>query len=265
MNTALKNTILVAASAIAGVATGYLVGSKITTDKAIREFEKLEVIYQDALDRRFKEGKYATVESAAEAVLQTPVSEIHVAEEPKELPDFPDVETVNEHEVDVKALIEKFNNHIPGEYGGVTFPGQVESINEDMDQMDIPIPTVPDFVSVRDPHGPYIISIDEYMEDDTPFTKVEMTYFEGDGTLVDVNDKPIPDIDNMIGAKNLGHWGEGTTDKEQFYVRNERLEIDIEVTRDEQTYTRSILGIIPEDEIARSMTKPLKLREGDGY
>jgi hypothetical protein len=73
----------------------------------------------------------------------------------------------------------------------------------------------------------------------------------------------VSEIDETVGRKNLSKWGEGTTAPDQVYIRNERLEADIELTKDDQTYTRVILGIIPEEEIARSMIKPLKMRDGD--
>ena len=156
-------------------------------------------------------------------------------------------------------FIEKYRNRVPSEYGGVTFPGQVT----DDQEPEASVSAVPGFVTVRDPHGPYVISIDQYMEDDSPFSKIELTYFDGDDTLIDSREQIVQDVNGTIGSKNLEKFGQGTTDTSQVYIRNERLEIDIEVTRDTNTYSRAVLGIIPKEELARSMTKPLKMREGD--
>lgn len=160
----------------------------------------------------------------------------------------------------LKTFLERHNELKKNEnFGGVSYPGQHDDDPE-------PASSVPGFQSVRDPNGPYVISIDEYMTDDSPFTKVEMTFFDGDGVLIDSRQQPIQEneMDGLIGLKNLLRFGEGTTDPDQVYIRNERLEIDIEVTKDDNTYTRAILNIIPEDEIARSMIKPLRMRDGDG-
>lgn len=157
-------------------------------------------------------------------------------------------------------FVDRYRDRPVSNFGGVTFPGQTD----DDDSEEEPQSSVPGFKTVRDPNGPYLISIDEYMdENESPFTKVEMTYFDGDDTLIDSRQQPLPDLDKYIGRKNLERFGEGTTDPDQMYIRNERLEVDIEVTRDENTYTRAILQIIPEDEIARSMLKPQKMRDGD--
>lgn len=157
-------------------------------------------------------------------------------------------------------FVERYKDRPVEGFGGVSFPGQVHDDEEE----ETPVSSVPGFVTVRNPDGPYIISIDEFMDDEDPYTKTELTYFDGDDTLTDTNDQIVPDIDRTIGRNNLHSWGTGTTDPEQVYIRNERLEMDFEVTKDDGTYTRKILGIMTDDEIARSMTKVQKMRDGDG-
>ena len=267
---------------VAGTGLGYFIGYKRVAkiEKKIREDLISDMIstqehFDDQLARIQKTGQYATVEEAASVLLPAETEGLTTDEDHQleffDEYDNPEYEASTEdlndeeNDVDVSDFIERFKNRSTQDYGGVTFPGQVDSVDEDAEQAEIPVATVPEWVTVRDPHGPYVISLDEYMEEgeDSPYTKIEMTYFEGDETLVDINDSIVPNIDEVIGVMNLDRWGQGTTDPEQVYIRNERLELDIELTRDEQTYTRVILKIIPEDEIARSMLKPLKMREGD--
>ena len=254
--------------------------------------ERVTSKFEDSAARSLKTGKYATVKDAASVLVPEKVLGLDFeddnADEFVEDTDILDeyqsdtdndiiddyasadealvqqmlVDEAKETGVDVEAFVEEYRTRMSDTYGGVSFPGQTAEADEE--ESDIPVLTVPGWVTVRDPNGPYIISIDEYMEDeDSPFTKAEMTYFEGDDTLVDVSNMIIPKINDIVGGRNLDRWGHGTTDPDQVYIRNERLAMDIELTRNESTYTRVILKIIPKDELARSMTKPLKMREGD--
>ena len=178
-------------------------------------------------------------------------------------PDFPDAPVVVADDftvegqpapVDARAFVEQFADRKVGDFGGVTFPGQTDD-----DDDDIPIKTVPDFIVVRNPNGPYVISIDDYMDPDTdpPFTKVEMRFFAGDRVVVDARDDQVPM--STVGEPNLERFGEGTTDPSQVYIRNERLAIDIELTREDGLYLHEVLGQDYPDK-----TPILKMREGDG-
>jgi hypothetical protein len=257
MNQNLKTALIAAAGVLAGGVTGYFIGGAIVTQKTQKMLdlfiEQTNADYEDFKNRHTKSGEYSTVEGAA-AVLLPPKEE-----------DEPGIQLFEDEEPIIpKDFIDQFHERVNGPYGGVSFPGQVESATNADEEDDVPISSVPGFLSVRDPNGPYVISIDDYMDDaETPFEKVEMTYFEGDDTLVDARNQIVPDIDGVVGKKNFDKWGQGTTDPNQVYVRNERLELDIEITRDDNTYTRAVLHIIPEEEVQRSMTKPLKMREGD--
>lgn len=252
---------------------------KAFTDLANKYEESVKNVtaeYQENFERFTKTGRYATVNEAAATLIDnlddlTVINEVVSADDVKS-------EMLREDE-EASDLLAKYRD----EYGGLTFPseyvpddaGTVEEPLEDFPEDDIPItaddsdeepePTNPEFVFRRDPHGPYVISLDMFMDqyDDSPYTKMEMTYFEEDDTLIDSREHIVPNLEDIIGRKNLSKFGVGTTDEDQVYIRNERIEADIEVTRDERSYTRVVLGIIPDDEVKRSMTKPLKMRHGD--
>lgn len=275
MNNTLKYIAVGTAGLVVGGAVGFVIATKRADKIIAREIDRVEAAYssslKDAHERITKTGKYGTVDEAAAVLLSSEEQELVIDEEDVDIEQW----RKDNGSVDVKDFIEQFKQRSAKPYGGVTFPGQETIKDPDAEEEttqapesevydDTPKPSVPEFVTVRDPNGPYLISIDEFMDDEeTPFSKVDMTFFEGDETLVDTRDQIIPDIDTVVGSNNLNRFGEGTTDPDQMYIRNERLEMDIELTRDEGTYTRKILGIIPEDELQRSMTKPLKMRESD--
>lgn len=203
-------------------------------------------------------------EDADEVLRQQHNARLH-ATVSRSVADDEDPEAINR----LEDFVDQYRDR-PVAPGGVTYPAQ-HVFDDDQDDdaeektPEEPQSSVPEWKTVRDPNGPYLISIDEYMDqNETPFIKVEMTYFEGDDVLVDIRGEVAPEIDRTVGLNNLDKWGQGTTDADVVYIRNERLEVDIELTRDEGTYSRKILGIIPEDELRRSTFKPLKMRDGDG-
>lgn len=84
-------------------------------------------------------------------------------------------------------------------------------------------------------NGPYVIS-DEEFGDRTDFSAQPLDYF-ADGILADGWGVEL-DIDETIGEDALNHFGEYADDI--VYVRNERTEIDYEVTKDPRTYAEAV-------------------------
>jgi hypothetical protein len=226
-------------------------GDVLTLKNSEDEGENYEVIEQ---------LKTASQELLAESTPMYADQASELEDDEAELPpDFPEVPAVADDftvegqapAVDARAFVEQFKNRTVGEFASaVTFDGE--------DPSDIPLKTVPDFVVVRDPNGPYVISIDDYMdpETDPPFTKVEMRWFKGDNVVVDARDDQVPM--STVGQKNTERFGEGTTDPSQVYIRNERLSIDIELTLEEGLYLHEVLGQDFPDK-----TPVLKMRERD--
>lgn len=110
---------------------------------------------------------------------------------------------------------------------------------------------------VEDPSRPYVISVDEFMEDEPEHDKVTLTYYEADDILADDNGKVLRSLDKVIGDQAILHFGERSSDSDLVYVRNEWLASDYEVTRDPRSYQEVVLKLsnptrksrkIPEDE-----------------
>lgn len=81
-------------------------------------------------------------------------------------------------------------------------------------------------------NGPYVISPDEFASGPPGFFAQPLDYF-ADGVLADSWGVKI-DIEETIGEEALEHFGDYVDDV--VHVRNERKEIDYEVTRDPRTY-----------------------------
>lgn len=103
----------------------------------------------------------------------------------------------------------------------------------------------------RNTDEPYIISVDEYMEDRDNYDKNTVTYYEADDVLVDEREQVIPDVDSTVGSDSLTKFGHKSKDKKVVYVRNERIEADFEILLDTRSYSETILGIRDHEEIRR--------------
>lgn len=85
-------------------------------------------------------------------------------------------------------------------------------------------------------NGPYAISPDDFSCSPPGYNAQPLDYFT-DGILADSWGMPL-DIDETIGEENLAHFGEYVDDV--LYVRNERTEIDYEVTKDPRSYAEAV-------------------------
>lgn len=82
-------------------------------------------------------------------------------------------------------------------------------------------------------NGPYVISPDEYDENDY---ETETLYYYPNGVLTDVYDNVIEDIDEIIGMDSLKHFGEYEDDS--VFVRDDESEIDYEILLQPEDYRR---------------------------
>lgn len=97
-------------------------------------------------------------------------------------------------------------------------------------------------VDKRNPDEPYIITHDEFMENENGFTQGTMTYYNGDDILTDDKDVPVPDIDEIVGSEALTRFGYGSRDRNVVYVRNEKIETDFEITLSQGEFAKEVAG-----------------------
>ena len=85
-------------------------------------------------------------------------------------------------------------------------------------------------------NGPYVISPDDFACSPPGFNAQPLDYF-ADGVLADGWGVKL-DLDETIGEDAVEHFGDYVDDV--VHVRNERTEIDYEVTRDPRTYDEAV-------------------------
>lgn len=96
-------------------------------------------------------------------------------------------------------------------------------------------------LNTRTPETPYIIHQDEYDQNETEYTKVTYVYYVEDDVLVDEENNPLR-VDLIIGEENL-RFGHGSDDIDVVHIRNDRLELDIQLHRSSESFEEKVLGL----------------------
>lgn len=100
----------------------------------------------------------------------------------------------------------------------------------------------------RSVEAPYVISVDEFMEDEPEFDKLTVTLFDGDGIVITDNESIMDNSNEILGLKNLEKFGVASSSPDLVYIRNELIKVDFEVARDPRTYPEVVLGIDPDED-----------------
>lgn len=101
----------------------------------------------------------------------------------------------------------------------------------------------------RDTNFPYIITKEEFYQNDPDFEQKKFTYWQGDDILVDDQEElhPIDDVERVAGEDNLANesWEATSGDEHVLYIRNETLDppLDLHVTRSTGKYAVEVMAI----------------------
>jgi hypothetical protein len=107
-------------------------------------------------------------------------------------------------------------------------------------------------VDDRQPNIPYVITTEEFMENELDHNQITVTYYEGDKILADERDDIIEDINETVGRANLELFGLASGDPNVVHVRNEIRSLDFEITRSTGEYRREVAGFTDEDSLQHS-------------
>lgn len=99
----------------------------------------------------------------------------------------------------------------------------------------------------RSPLHPYVIHRDE-REEQHAYDGVTFTYYEEDDVLCNERDEVVSteDRERILGEANLTKFGHGSGDASVVYIRNDQLEMDIEVIQSPNSYAEEVHGFEPE-------------------
>lgn len=102
-------------------------------------------------------------------------------------------------------------------------------------------------ISTRDRNHPYIIHQNEYFEKFPEYQHLEWTYYAGDDILCDERDEIVVRPELVVGEENLKRFGHGADDVNTIYIRNDRLELEWEITRSFKSHAEEVLGLDPDE------------------
>lgn len=244
---------------VAGGAITYLATKKTFAERAQRDIDEIKASYAERFDGKKVVNAYGDMPGPAQPgdVVRTPVGNIS-REEMRQAQEFvqklgyatavPAKAEGEENEPEVEeertiSIYDRTPDEDPGE--------EVES----------PLLIGYDRNALKAAHKPYLISHEEFHNTETEWDKTSIMYYEEDDVLTDENDRPVDDIDYLIGEKHLDFFGlRSGGDKNQVFVRNPQISTDFEVTRHSSSYTEIVLGI-PKDS---DKVGTRRMRSGDG-
>lgn len=98
----------------------------------------------------------------------------------------------------------------------------------------------------RSPLRPYVIHVDERAE--SVYVEATYTYYDIDDVLCNEGDEviaPGTERETLVGEANLNLFGHGSLDANVVYIRNDRLEMDLEIIRSANSYAEEVHGFDP--------------------
>lgn len=178
-------------------------------------------IIKGQYERRIEEDRKSLEEMYSER--NTAGDEEKPAEtEPKEVSPTDDPKKIAERAKD-KPSMDEYIKRLRGEgYTDYTHKERTSEISQSPD--------------TDDKGAHYVISPDEFGEMDG-YEKISLTYY-ADGVLVDDNDEPVNNIEEIIGdaLEHFGEYGE----EDSVFVRSDIRKCDYEILRDLQEFSEAV-------------------------
>lgn len=259
-----------------GVVTGFAAGFVFANKKAEAKWakiseEEIESV-KDTYKKMHKEDEFETVESAAtalghevldEATKKLGIDKVRDIIRNAQYGTEDVLQVKTELHIDPAFTIEGMSAdeffRQQAEERGVAEEGDIPPLARRENIFDKGVEIDAEDLERRGTGLPYIITVQEYQEDEETYDKLTATYYEEDDVLVDSRDAAIPDVENTVGVANLERFGHGSDSMDSVYIRNELKHADFEVVRDRRSYTEVVLGVIQREE----KNRPKKMRSDE--
>ena len=100
---------------------------------------------------------------------------------------------------------------------------------------------------------PYVITVEEFMQDNEDFSKITVNYYEYDNTLSSEDDTISHNHESLLGPDFQNYIGWRSGGDHTVYVRNENMSSDYEILVSKGSYEEEVLGILPEEHPKKKM------------
>lgn len=207
---------------ITGLLSGCAVGSGVALIKKIRKDQKKEhLLVQKELDKFKFDPRDAELEHFIEDIHEVPPPTFEETmaetEHPEDDPDYEDED----------LLIDEEDEEAEEDDEDILAGDEEDEVNQEAFEQD--------YAQARRGYSgtgePYLIQEESYFRMHDGYDKIELTWSEDEQLLRDNEDDTVLDISKFIGYDSLDHFGD-YSDPNCIYVRNERMRIDFEVTRE---------------------------------
>jgi hypothetical protein len=244
----------------AGVGVGgYFIMKKRLTkqfeERLDREIEEMRTFFQ----MRNKDGAYSTPEAAAEALQVTDILEDYRGEASTERPPTGDDpregtnQKVAYHKIRPTVAPPSINTDVTVPLVAAT-PVETTTVETEDGPVEVVRNVFTDVrviegwdqeaeEAARDENHPYIISHDEFMENSFQHDQNSITWYAGDETLADERDAMVEDVARLVGGVENLRFGHGSRDSKIVYIRNEALEMDLEIAQSMGEYSKEVMGL----------------------
>lgn len=212
----IKDPLIFIAGSIVGAGITFLTTRKILNDKAEAKYEAL-----------YQKDKQSLIDSIAE-YREKDKKRAEAAREKPPLTLYVDaINKANEREAAKEARVN---------YSSIS-TGNAKEEEEIEDDAEAPLIDSTLIDEDTDTSGPYVMKRWPNPSE-SEYTQLEVTYYS-DGTYADTRDTEM-EIEDYIGKKMMDYVA--NTDKDEIFIRNDELALDIDITKDSRTYDEVMFG-----------------------
>lgn len=216
-----RTSLFTAGAFLAGGLAGAVAGFKIAERRLMVEFDEAVEHERSSIAAMYAaRQQYASPQEAVEQLMNVP-------------------EVVEA----VQSTIEAVSKKEPIAYHKIK-PSSVQAKVEEKPEPPAPVQERNIFENTEAPPDIYVISQLEYEHGGADNEKLSLTWYVEDAVLADVSDETFDVPEDVVGDA-LGHFGRESGDENTVYVRNTKIDVDYEITRDPGSYWRSVHGMEP--------------------
>ncbi len=140
-----------------------------------------------------------------------------------------------------------------------TLPAKEEEIVEQLEELAVDTVSVwfddwnvDEELAERTVDAPYILHLNEYVNNEKGYHQQQLRWYTEDSTLVDENNVVVHRPEQILGHLNFGH---GSKDPDTVYIRNDKRRGEYEVVRIEGSFMQMIMGAHAEQQAAEEDLK----------